>query len=124
MTSSNGNIFRVTGPLCGNSPVNGEFPAQRPVTRSFHLSLTISLTIVYSSIYSDADQRKHQSYASLAFVWVIHGDPVNSPHEWPVTRKTFPFDDVVMVAKEIHKSLEVSLIKIIMPTGSFDVFKL
>ena len=32
MTSSNGNIFRVTGPLCGNSPVTGEFPAQRPVT--------------------------------------------------------------------------------------------
>ena len=36
MTSSNGNIFRVTGPFCaGNSPVPGEFPAQRPVTRSF-----------------------------------------------------------------------------------------
>ena len=35
MTSSNGNIFRVTGHLCGNSPVPGEFPAQRPVTRSF-----------------------------------------------------------------------------------------
>ena len=26
MTSSNGNIFRVTGPLCGNSPVKGDFP--------------------------------------------------------------------------------------------------
>ena len=35
MTSSNGNIFRVTGHLCGDSPVPGEFPAQRPVTRSF-----------------------------------------------------------------------------------------
>ena len=35
MTSSNGNVFRVTGHLCGNSPVTGEFPAQRPVTRSF-----------------------------------------------------------------------------------------
>ena len=33
--SSNGNIFRVTGPLCVNSPATGEFPAQRPVTRSF-----------------------------------------------------------------------------------------
>ena len=33
MTSSNGNIFRVTGPLCGE--FSGEFPAQRPVTRSF-----------------------------------------------------------------------------------------
>ena len=37
MTSWNGNIFRVTGPLCGNSPVTGEFPAQRPVTRSFDI---------------------------------------------------------------------------------------
>ena len=35
MTSSNGNIFRVTGICAGNSPVSGEFPAQRPVTRSF-----------------------------------------------------------------------------------------
>ena len=31
----NGNIFRVTGHLCGNSPVPVEFPTQRPVTRSF-----------------------------------------------------------------------------------------
>ena len=36
MTSSNWNIFRVTGHLCaGNSPVTGEFPVERPVTRSF-----------------------------------------------------------------------------------------
>ena len=37
-----------------------------------------SLTIVYSIVYSDADQRKHQSSASLAFVWGIHRGPVNS----------------------------------------------
>ena len=33
-----------------------------------------SLTSVYSTVYSDADQRKHQSSASLAFVWGIHRD--------------------------------------------------
>ena len=55
-----------------------------------------SLTIVHSTVYSDADQRKHQSSASLAFVWEIHRGPVNSPHKWPVTRKMFPFDDVIM----------------------------
>ena len=33
-----------------------------------------SLTIVYSTVYSDTDQRKHQSSASLAFVWRIHRD--------------------------------------------------
>ena len=55
-----------------------------------------SLTIVYSTAYSDADQRKHQSSASLAFVWGIHLWPVNSPHKWPVTRKMFPFGDAIM----------------------------
>ena len=55
-----------------------------------------SLTIVYSAVYSGADQRKHQSSASLAFVWGIHRSPVNSPHKWPVMRKMFPFDDVIM----------------------------
>ena len=35
MTSSNGIIFRVTGPLCGEFTGPGEFPTQRPVTRSF-----------------------------------------------------------------------------------------
>ena len=41
MTLSNGNIFRVTGPL--HSPVTGEFPTQRPVTRSFDVSLDLRL---------------------------------------------------------------------------------
>ena len=47
-----------------------------------------SLTIVFSVIYLDTDQRKHQSSASLAFVWGIHRGR-------PVTRKMFPFDDVI-----------------------------
>ena len=55
-----------------------------------------SLTTVYSTVYSDADQRKYQSSASLAFVRGIHRGPVNFPHKWPVTRKIFPFDDVIM----------------------------
>ena len=57
-----------------------------------------SLTIVYSAVYSGADQSKHQSSASLAFVWGIHRGPVNSPHKWTVTRKMFPFDDSYHVA--------------------------
>ena len=55
-----------------------------------------SLTIVYSIVYSDADEREQQSSASLAFVRGIHREPVNSPHKWPVTRKMFPFDDVII----------------------------
>ena len=55
-----------------------------------------SLIIVYSTVYSDRDKWKHQSSGSLALVWGIHREPVNSPHNWPVTRKVFPFDDVIM----------------------------
>ena len=40
------------------------------------MSQITSLTIVYSTDYSDADQRKHQSSASLAFVWGIHRGPL------------------------------------------------
>ena len=57
-----------------------------------------SLMIVYSTVYSGADQRKTQSSASLAFVRGIRRWPVNSPYKGPVTRKMFPFDDVIMVA--------------------------
>ena len=56
-----------------------------------------SLTVVYSTVYSRGDQRKHQSSASLTFTWGIHRGPVNSPHKGPVTRKLFPFDDVIML---------------------------
>ena len=58
-----------------------------------------SLTVVYSIVYSGVNQRKHQSSASLAFVWQIHRGPVNFPHKWPVTRKMFPFDDVIMISQ-------------------------
>ena len=43
MTSSNGNIFRVTGPLCGEFTGPGEFPTQRPVTRSFDVFFDLGL---------------------------------------------------------------------------------
>ena len=43
MTSSNGNIFRVTGPLCGEFTGPGEFPTQRPVTRSFDVFCDLRL---------------------------------------------------------------------------------
>ena len=42
--------------------------------------------------------RKHRSPASRAFVGGIHRWPVNSPHKGPVTRKRFPFDDVIIIS--------------------------
>ena len=40
--------------------------------------------------------KKTSKLRTLAFVRGIHRGPVNSPHKWPVTRKMFPFDDVIM----------------------------
>ena len=54
-------------------------------------------SIVYSTVCSGADQRKHQSSALLAFVRGIRRWPVNSSHKGPVTRKMFPFDDVITI---------------------------
>ena len=43
MTSSNGNIFRVTGPLRGSPPVTGGIPSQRPMTRNFNVFFDLRL---------------------------------------------------------------------------------
>ena len=66
------------------------------VIMSAMVSQINSLTIIYSTVYSGAYQRKYESSASLAFVRGIHQWAVISPHTWPVTRKMFIFDDVIM----------------------------
>ena len=43
MTSSNGNIFRVTGHLCGEFTGPQWIPTQRPVTRSFDVFFDLRL---------------------------------------------------------------------------------
>ena len=78
-----------------------------------------SLTIVNPSLCWDTDQRDHQSSASLAFVQGIHRRPVNAPHKWPVTRKMFPFDDVIMLWSS-HKQIYIVclLTTIVLCTGT------
>ena len=82
-----------------------------------------SLTIVYSAFFSDADQRNYQSSASLAFV--------NSPHKWIVSRKMFPFDDVIMekifvdysgehTRNNLWITLKVTVFNYVHPTGISD----
>ena len=65
-------------------------------------SLITNIIIVYSTVYSGANERKHRRPASLAIVRGIHRWPVNSPHKWPITRKMFPFDDVIMRLRMSH----------------------
>ena len=62
------------------------------------------VSIVYSNVCSGADQRKHQSSASLAFLGGIHRWPMNFPHEGSVMQKMFPFDDIIMksIGEQLH----------------------
>ena len=55
-----------------------------------------SPTAVYSTDYSDADQIKKSKLRVTGLCVGNSAGPVNSPHKWPVTRKMFPFDDVLM----------------------------
>ena len=54
-----------------------------------------SLTSVYSTVYSDPDKENVKGPRH----WIL--SLVNSPHKLPVTRKMFPFDDVIMKNKKI-----------------------
>ena len=83
--------FVAKGLICGG------VSHYRDVIMGKMASQITSLTIVYSAVYSGEGQRKHQSSASLAFVRGFPRGPMNFPHKWPVMRKMFPFDDVIMI---------------------------
>ena len=55
-----------------------------------------SLMVVYSTVYSDADQRETSKLRATGLCVGNSPGPVNSPPKGPVTRKMFPFDDVIM----------------------------
>ena len=62
MTSSNGNIFRVTGHLCGEFTGRGESPAQRPVTGSFDVSLICARINDWVNNREAGDLRRHRGH--------------------------------------------------------------
>ena len=106
--AGNGMSYALTISLQKNRTAHQIYPSHYcDVIIGAMASQITSLTSVCSTVYSDADQRKHQSSASLAFVREIHRWPVNSPHKWPVTRKVFPFDDIIMFPKQHTKYLFV-----------------
>ena len=69
-------------------------------TTHYYDVIMTSLTVAYSAVYSDTDQRKHQSSASLAFVWGIHRDRWIPRTKGQLRGKMFPFDDVIMGGKK------------------------
>ena len=88
-------ILLGKGCICGGRA--GAETHYSDVIMSTMASQIFSLTVVYSTVYSGADQRKHQSSVSLAYVRGFHRWPVNSTHKEPATRKMSPFDDVGMI---------------------------
>ena len=70
MTSSNGNIFRVTGSLCReftshrwiHSPVTGEFPSQKPVTQALMFSLIYAWINAWVNNREAGDLRRHGAH--------------------------------------------------------------
>ena len=95
MTSSKGNIFRVTGPLCGEFTGPGEFPAQRPVTWSFDVFFDLRLNKRLSKQpwgwwfetpswsfwrHRNANKQKNVNYTPLPIVNVIF--PVKQFDKW------------------------------------------
>ena len=81
--------------------IRGNFIMTTLSIQRFHYSDVIKSAmtsqIVCSTAFSGADQRKHQSSASLVFVRGNNRSPVDSPHKGPVTQKMLPFDDVIML---------------------------
>ena len=75
MTSSNGNIFRVTGPLCGNSPV----PVNSPHKGQWHWALMFSLICAWINDWVNnreaGDLRRHRGHYDVTVMTVVH-------HRW------------------------------------------
>ena len=64
--------------LCvGNSPVTGEFLAQRPVTRSFDVFFDLALNQQLSKQYGDAgDLRRNRAHCDVIVMYIIYMEAV------------------------------------------------
>ena len=71
MSSSNWNIFCVTVPLWGNSLVTGEFPSQRPATRSF-VFLICAWTNYWVNNRGAGNFRRHRAHYDVDVMINIH----------------------------------------------------
>ena len=89
MTSSNGNIFRVTGHLCGEFTGPCEFPAQRPVTRSFDVFFDLRLKNDWVNNREVGDLRRYRAHYDV--IVMIGRRIVSLP--W---QRVFYFDNCVV----------------------------
>ena len=83
-----------------------------------------ALRLFTQSFIQAQTKRKHQSSVSLAFVWGNSPGPVNSPHKGPVTRKMFPFDDVIMTIQRHKRPFIVTGLSYGFAENSFTTFEI
>ena len=93
MTSWHGNVYNEIGSLHYNDVIMSTIASQ-----------ITSLRIVYSTVI----RAQIKENIKVLRHWPLCGEspgPVNSPHKGPVTRKMFPFDDVIMVMRTTGNQL-------------------
>ena len=82
MTSSNGNIFRVTGPLCGEFTGPGDFPAQRAVTRSFDVFFDLRPINDWVNNRESGDLRRHRGHYDVSVIIQLYAPGAVSISHW------------------------------------------
>ena len=100
MTSSNGNIFRVTGPLWGNPTVTGGFPSHGPMTRNFYFSLICVWTNGWANNQGVSDLKRRHAHYCVTVMWI---QMVIHPH-----RNTCSLYDFGPILKISSKSVNTS----------------
>ena len=82
----NGTIFRVTGYLCGNSPVTGEFSAKKPVTRGFDAFFDLRLNKRWVNNREAGDLRCYRTHYDVTVIVLqisgIQSHCMGIPRRW------------------------------------------
>ena len=85
--------------LCeGNSPVTGEFPSQRPVTRSFAVFFDLRLNKRLNKQSRRRDLKRHRAHYDVTVIQVVWPNSMVSGlglFSWPITIREYAFPNVV-----------------------------
>ena len=94
MTPSNRNIFRVTGPLWGDSPVTDGFPTPGLVTRSFDVSLICAWINGWVNNHVDGILKRHRAHCDVILMqsFLVPYEFILVSQRWsPNTETIMPF---------------------------------
>ena len=104
ITSSNGSIFRITGPLWRKPPVIGGFPSQRRVTWSLIFSLVCASTNGWSNNRDAGELRRHRAHYE-ASVMVLTWHYLRRGN-WKVKSWIVLTSDPLHNLADLHKTLQ------------------